>query len=78
MGNKNVQCKNLKLIEKRFLDLRNMFFNQETNRIFFSKQEIRLIGKSCPLCEESLLELRNISQNKNKFSYQEKPFLQRK
>ena len=29
-----------KLIEKNFLDLRNMFTNQENNRIFFSKQEI--------------------------------------
>ena len=32
-------CKSLKLIKKYFLDLRNMFSNQENIRIFFSKQE---------------------------------------
>ena len=29
----------LKLIEKCFLDLKNIFFNQENNKKFFSKQD---------------------------------------
>ena len=35
----NLHCKSRKLIDKYFLDLRNMFLNQENIRIFFSKQE---------------------------------------
>ena len=36
----NCRCsRGLKLTEKYFLDLRNMFLNQENTMIFFSKEE---------------------------------------
>ena len=43
-----------KLIEKFFLNLRNMFSNQENIRIFFSKQEKQTHREkfSCPFCKK--------------------------
>ena len=39
-GRVEVHCKSLKLNEKCFLDLRNIFLNQENVRKFFSKQDL--------------------------------------
>ena len=58
-----------KLIEKCFLDLRNIFSNQENIRKFFSKQE-DLSGYekfSRPFHKKIYLNLRKWSQNKNNF-----------
>ena len=50
-----------KLIEKYFLDLRNVILNQENIRNFFAKQEIHWFSWekiSCPFCKKINLDSR--------------------
>ena len=58
-----------KLIEKCFLDLRNIFLNQESIRKFFSKQEDLSSQEkfSRPFHKKVYLNLRKWSRNKNSF-----------
>ena len=58
-----------KLIEKCFLDLRNMLLNQENIRKFFSKQEDLSSQEKFfrPFYKLVYLNLRKWSQNKNNF-----------
>ena len=67
-------------ILRNFLDLRNMFSNQENIRMFFSKQEkINSLRKILlALLRENLTWNKNISQNKTKFLNIKKTFLSKK
>ena len=79
-------CKCQKLTKERFLDLRNMFLNQENVRIFSQSKWIRLTKKTIPVPSarkfnlkwKTYLKTRTSSHNKKTFLTKEVFIISRK